>query len=54
MKRLMLWAIAIFAPLVLALVALRAYEQSQVAKRIAISLGTLLAIALAGGAHYRL
>ena len=36
MKRLMLWAIAIFAPLVLALVALRAYEQSQVAKRIAI------------------
>src|SRR5205807_10213735 len=36
MKRLMLWAIAIFALLVSALVALRAYEQSQVAKRIAI------------------
>jgi len=26
----------------------------RLAKRIAISLGTLLAIALAGGAHYRL
>src|SRR5437588_1582324 len=36
MKRLMLWAIAIFALLVSALVALRGYEQSQVAKRIAI------------------
>src|SRR6266446_2159011 len=36
MKRVMLWSIAILALLTLALVAFRAYEQRQVAKRIAI------------------
>src|SRR2546423_10966614 len=37
MKRVMFWNIAILALLVFALVVLRAYEQSQIAKRIAIT-----------------
>src|SRR5256714_5261042 len=37
MKRVMFWSIAILALLVLALIVLRAYEQSQIAKRIAIT-----------------